>query len=111
RRDNALPPLSLLLPLILFGGAFLLVAIVVGLILKFMVPVMYRQRCTATEAFRAVWQLVAGNSVVFILFGLFYLVICIAGAMVSCIAACVTCCIAALPYLGTVILLPLVMFL
>jgi len=32
-------------------------------------------------------------------------------AMVSCIATCVTCCIAAIPYVGTVILLPLYVFL
>ena len=31
--------------------------------------------------------------------------------MIGCVAACVTCCIAALPYIGTVILLPVVMFL
>ena len=42
---------------------------------------------------------------------LFYIVLCIAGAMIGCLAACLTCCLAALPYLGTVILLPLVMFL
>jgi hypothetical protein len=27
--------------------------------------------------------------------------------MISCVAACLTCCIAAIPYIGTVILLPL----
>jgi hypothetical protein len=109
--NNALLPLPLLILLILVGVAFFLIAIVVGLILKFMAPVMYRQRCTALVAFRAVWHLVAANPVVFLLFGLFYLVLCIAGAMIGCLAACVTCCIAALPYIGTVILLPLVMFL
>ena len=31
--------------------------------------------------------------------------------MIGCVAACVTCCIAALPYIGTVILLPVVMVL
>jgi hypothetical protein len=36
-------------------------------------------------------------------------VIVIAGAMIGCLAACATCCIAALPYIGTVILLPVVM--
>ena len=108
RTKSALIPLPLL---IVIGIAFFLVAIVVGLILKFMLPVMYRQRCTATEAFGAVGQLVAANPMVFLLFALFYLVLAIAGVMIGCLAACVTCCIAALPYIGTVLLLPVVMFL
>jgi hypothetical protein len=106
--NNPLLPLPLL---ILLGVVFLLVALVVGLIMKFMVPVMYRQRCTATKAFRDLGQLIAAHPGIFILFGLFYIVLLVAATMIGCIAACVTCCIAALPYVGTVILLPLVMFL
>ena len=106
--NHPILPLPLL---ILFGVAFVLIALVVGLIMKFMVPVMYRQRCTATEAFRAVGQLIAARPGVFILFALFYFVLLIATTMIGCIAACVTCCLAALPYIGTVILLPVVMFL
>jgi hypothetical protein len=106
--NHPLLPLPLL---ILFGVAFVLIALVVGLIMKFMVPVMYRQRCTATEAFRAVGQLIAARPGVFILFALFYFVLLIATTMIGCIAACVTCCLAALPYIGTVILLPVVIFL
>lgn len=105
---NPLLPLPII---ILLGVAFFLVAIVVGLIVKFIVPVMYRQRCPAMDAFRAVWQLVVAHPGVFILFLLFYILLYIAGAMIGCLAACVTCCIAALPYIGTVILLPIVMFL
>ena len=106
--NNPIFPLPLL---ILLGVVLFLVAVVIGLIMKFMVPVMYRQRCDAMDAFRAVWQLIAANPGTFILFGLFYLLLCVAGAMIGCLAACVTCCIAALPYIGTVILLPVVMFL
>ncbi len=106
--NNPIFPLPLL---ILLGVILFLIAVVIGLIMKFMVPVMYRQRCDAMDAFRSVWQLIAANPGLFLLFGLFYVVLCIAGAMVGCLAACVTCCIAALPYIGTVILLPVVMFL
>jgi hypothetical protein len=95
--------------LILFGLGLLLVVIVVSLVMRFVVPVMYRQRCDAITAFRQVWTLLMANLGVFILFILFYLVICIAGAVIGCVTACVTCCIAALPYVGTVILLPVVM--
>ena len=97
--------------LILLGVTFVLVALVVALIMKFTVPVMYRRRCAATEAFGAVWRLIVAQPGIFILFGLFYILLYIAAAMIGCLAACVTCCLAALPYIGTVILLPLVMFL
>jgi hypothetical protein len=37
---------------------------------------------------------------------LFLIVLAIATGLISCFAICATCCIAALPYIGTVILLP-----
>ena len=100
-----------LILLILVGVICLLIAVVVQLIMRFMVPVMYRQRCDAMAALRQVWALVTANPGIFLLFFLFYIVVAVAGAMIGCLAACVTCCIAALPYIGTVILLPVVMFL
>ncbi|MEO8044078.1 MAG: hypothetical protein ABI674_04165 [Spartobacteria bacterium] len=100
------------LPLvILFAVTFFLVALVIGLIMKFTVPVMYRQRCPAMDAFTAVWRLIVAHPGVFILFWLFYVLLFIAAVMIGCVAACFTCCLAALPYIGTVILLPVVMFL
>ncbi len=91
-------------------GWFIL-ALLFSLVARFMVPVMYRRRCGATEAFRAVWALIGANLGVFLLFLLFYFVLWLAALAVACIAGCVTCCLAALPYLGTVILLPVVMVL
>jgi len=79
--------------------------------MRFMVPVMYRQRRGPVEAFRAVWSLVTARPGVFVLFALFYILIAIAAVMIGCLATCLTCCIAALPYIGTVILLPVVMVL
>ena len=105
---NPVVPVALL---ILFGVAVILVALLANLVMRFMVPVMYRQRCGPTEAFRAVWSLFTANPGVFVLFALFYILLYIAGAMIGCVATCVTCCLAALPYLGTVILLPVVMVL
>jgi hypothetical protein len=107
------PPPTLALSLLSLLGAilFLVVGLIIGLIFKFMIPVMYRQRCNAMHALRAVWQLIAAHPVPFLLFALFYVVLWIAGVAIACIAGCVTCCIAALPYIGTVLLLPVVMFL
>ena len=99
-------PLGLLAVL---GVFWLLVMILFSLLVHFMLPVMYRRRCGAMEAFRAVSALIGANLGVFLLFLLFYLVLCVAAMAIGCIAGCVTCCVAALPYIGTVILLPVVM--
>jgi hypothetical protein len=41
-----------------------------------------------------------------LLYCLFLIALAIATGLISCLAICATCCIAALPYIGTVILLP-----
>lgn len=97
--------------LILLAVLFVLIAILISLVLRFMVPVMYRRRCDAMEAFRDVLALVSAYPGPFILFLLFYIVLAVAAATIGCVAACVTCCVAAIPYIGTVILLPVVMVL
>ena len=84
----------------------LLVIIAWALITSFMVPVMYRRRCQAYEAFRAVLSLIAAHPGEILLYCLFLVVLAIATGLISCFAICATCCIAALPYIGTVILLP-----
>jgi MFS family permease len=78
-----------------------------ALILQFMVPVMYRHRCRAREAFAAVISLIATYPGEVVLYCLFLFVLALATAIVSCAATCLTCCVAAIPYVGTVILLPI----
>jgi hypothetical protein len=95
--------LAILLPI---GVVFVILAVVLGLIFQLMAPVMYRRRCTAAAAFQDLWSLVTQNPGVFILYFLFLIVLVIAAVAVGCISACVTCCLTAIPYLGTVILLP-----
>jgi hypothetical protein len=84
----------------------LLVIIAWTLIASFMLPVMYRRRCRAYEAFRAALSLIAAHPGEILLYCLFLIVLAIATGLISCLAICATCCIAALPYIGTVILLP-----
>ena len=93
----------------LFPFVFFVLCLVVGwtLISQLMVPIMYRQRCPAPQAFTQTVRLIAAHPRPVILYLLFFLVIVIAAAMISCLAACVTCCIAAIPYIGTVLLLPI----
>ena len=87
--------------------AILIVIIAWALIASFMVPVMYRRRCRAYEAFRAAVSLIATHPGEIVLYCLFLVVLVIATGLISCFAICATCCIAAIPYIGTVILLPL----
>jgi len=87
--------------------AILVVIIAWALIASFMVPVMYRRRCRAYEAFRAAVSLIATHPGEIVLYCLFLVVLVIATGLISCLAICATCCIAAIPYIGTVILLPL----
>ena len=78
-----------------------------ALVTSFMVPIMYRQRCRAAESFATAMRLIATHPGEILLYCLFWIVLALGSAMVGCIAACATCCIAAIPYVGTVILLPL----
>ncbi len=77
-----------------------------ALISHLMVPLMYRHRCRAREAFGAVTSLIATYPGEIVLYCLFLFVLALATAMVSCASMCVTCCLTAIPYVGTVILLP-----
>jgi hypothetical protein len=88
---------------------FLILCLAFGwaLILQLMIPTMYRQRCLARRAFSQSIGLIMTHPGPMLLYFLFLLVILFAAGLISCLAACVTCCIAAIPYIGTVILLPI----
>jgi len=77
-----------------------------GLTSYFMIPLMYVRRLRAIEAFGQVFRLVFEHIGPFILFCLFGICLLMGAAMIGGIATCLTCCVAALPYVGTVILLP-----
>jgi uncharacterized membrane protein len=96
---------------IFFGLIWLVLAVFVGVVSQFMIPVMYRRRCSAKEAFFDVSKLIFRNLGPFILFGLFGIVLALAVAMVGTLIACLTCCIGGLPYVSTVLLLPAIVWL
>lgn len=89
---------------------FVVAGIALSLVTWFMAAVMYRQRCSAGAAFMTVVRLIAGDAGPFILYVLLALVTLVGAGMLTCVAACFTCCMAALPYVGTVILLPVHVF-
>jgi hypothetical protein len=72
-----------------------------------MIAIMYRRRCLAVEAFRTAVSLIAKYPGEVTLYCLFWILLAIGSAMISCVAILATCCIALIPYIGTVILLPL----
>lgn len=73
----------------------------------FIIPIMYKFDLKATEAWRYFLPWFKSRPLPFLLYGLLVLVLGI-GFVIIFAAACVfTCCIIALPYVGTVILLPI----
>jgi hypothetical protein len=84
----------------------------IGMCLRhFVVPIMYLRRIAVMEAwgiFRH--EMLAGHVGTFVLYVLFQIVIGIAVGFLALAATCLTCCLSLLPYLGTVILLPLFVF-
>jgi hypothetical protein len=97
--------------LIVLGLVWLSIAIVLSVVSHFMVPVMYRRRCGAKEAFLDVGKLILANPGPFILFVLFSIALVIAVGIVGAMVACFTCCIGGLPYISTVLLLPAIVWL
>jgi hypothetical protein len=106
---------AIVIPLIILSVIVVLIWLVLalffGLVAQFMVPVMYRRRCLAQEAFLDVTKLILGNPGPFVLFVLFGIVLGIGVAVIAMLLACMTCCIGALPYISTVLLLPVIVWL
>jgi hypothetical protein len=89
--------------------AVVFVVLVFGwtVISHFMIPVMYRRRCRASEGFRIAATLIVDYPGEITLYCLFWIVIGIASMIVACATILATCCIALIPYIGTVIMLPI----
>lgn len=99
------------LAMVLFG----VVAAYVGRFLEdFVAPLMYRDRVTATEAWRRFMPLLRSDFWSFILYGLFYMVLGLAAAVAVAGLVLITCCIAGclllIPYISAVVLLPATVF-
>ena len=107
RGDQAQPGLAFWIGLSLFVFVAVCLAFVWALITQLIVPIMYRQRCPARLAFAQAVDLVSSHPGPILLYVLFLLLLAVAAVMISCAVTCATCCIAAIPYVGTVILLPI----
>jgi hypothetical protein len=107
-----------ILALIGLGLLLILLAIVfwiIGrLITDFVVPIMFRRGISCCRGWGVLWGLLAGNLGRFILYFLFRIVLAFAIATVLITAVLITCCclacFLAIPFIGTVLLLPVLVF-
>ena len=75
------------------------------------VPIMYQRRITVMDGWREFDRLIfADHKGTLIVYLLFRIVIGLVTSLLALFATCCTCCLAALPFVGTVILLPLFVF-
>ena len=109
-------PAGLAIPFFVLGGIFAFVLVVALVFVEFFLyhavtPIMYRRRCSATEAWRVFGDVFRAHPGSFVLFGLLHLAIGLAGGFFFFAAGLLTCCVGLvlmmIPYLGTVITLPL----
>lgn len=109
--DSGAVSVLLIIAIAIIVLVWVVLAILFTLISHFMVPVMYRRRCSAKEAFLEVSKLIFSNPGPFVLFVLFGIVLALAVGIAGTIVACATCCIGGLPYISTVLLLPAIVWL
>ncbi|RKZ19511.1 hypothetical protein DRQ50_01935 [bacterium] len=107
------------LPFFLITGIVVFVMIVTLLYVEFfllhaVVPIMYRHRCGVLEGWRRFGAVFSRQPGHLVLFGLLQLGVGMVGAAVLMVAGLATCCVGlalmAIPYLGTVVILPLPVF-
>ena len=107
----------------LTGAIFVVVvvAVLLGLIAKFttdfVVPIMFLHTESSVAGWKQCLELMSGNKAQILLYILFQIVICLVIAFIAltiCLVTCCCCCcllvLFVLPYVGTVILLPLFAF-
>jgi hypothetical protein len=92
-----------ILVLMIFGVAVFFVSL---LLENFVIPIMYRYDMKAMDAWRAFLPWLKSHGGWFVLYALLILVGAILFMIVSCVVCLFTCCIVLIPYVGTVILLP-----
>jgi len=95
---------------LLYLGTCILWGSLVFIFREFGVPLMFRNGLTARAAFMKSIGLIKDHCLSVAIFVLLRIAIWIGLAILSLLVCCVTCCIEALPYIGTVILLPALVY-
>ena len=107
--------LSLVLVFVIAFPIFIALAIFIKFTYDFVVPIMYLHNCTVTAAWKAfrnkIMSTNKGNLLLYLLFQIVInLAIGIIVLAVMLITCCIAACIMAIPYIGTVLLLPILAF-
>lgn len=98
-------------PLVSLIAGIMLVAMVVGFVIhNFVVPIMYLRHCTLGQAWNEATATIGAHIGHVILFGVLQFILTFLMAALVVAATCLMCCLPAIPYLGSVLLLPLLMF-
>jgi len=101
---------------LLFAGTVAVIFIVAAVyvdffLLHFVAPIMYKQNVSAMEGWRRFLPVFREKYLEFLLYGLFYLLLVFGAMVVIVVFGLVTCCagffLLAIPYIGTVLLLPM----
>ena len=99
---------------LLFLGVVIVFAVIQKLTADFVVPIMFLRRHRCLAAWKELGKLISGHVGTFILYFLFQIVLAITIVALVFGVIIITCCIAgclmAIPYVGTVLLLPVIMF-
>ncbi len=106
---------SAIVALLVGGGLLVLGLLALGLVgallHDFVVPIMYHRGVGVSEAWAVLGQeLLSGNALAFVRFYLMGLLLWIAAAVIMVLGCCLTCCLALLPYLSSVVFLPIFVF-
>ena len=110
---GVLAVIFIVLTMILLGIVF---GVIKAIVHDFVVPIMYLNDCNFSEGFKRFWTLFKANLGSFVVFLLFLIVVnMVLGmiAMAAILAACCVCCIGIIffiPYIGTVAMLPLLVW-
>lgn len=111
---HRLPEGSEIITFTIVGVVYVLCAIVFGVVFfvfrEFGIPLMFRQGLLARPAFWASLKLIQKHPGSIAVFVLLRLAIFVAVAVVTVIVCCATCCAEMIPYVGTVLLLPVVVY-
>jgi hypothetical protein len=115
---SAAPHVGIVLGLVMFAMILFVVSIVLLLISKFtmdfVVPIMSLRTTSCTAGWREFLTLLSANKARFAIYILFQILIkmCISVIVLAamCVTCCCACCLLSIPYIGTVLLLPILVF-
>jgi hypothetical protein len=111
---NAFIIMALVAAAFSLAGVWILFLVVMKFTREFVVPIMYVHGLSCVDGWRRLWSIASLNKGKFLLYLLFRIAIAMAVTSIIILAVFMTCCCAAcflaIPYIGTVLMLPILVF-